>query len=105
MLATPKTTRRRVKITGLRSISAVRDGSAKGAVTLHRRDRRELFSPRLLRAYADGSDLRTGALSGRTVDRGVILGAAEVSRGVLLHCTASRFENFSSEGRHSPINP
>ena len=30
MLAAPKTTRRRVKIAGLRSISAVRDGTAKG---------------------------------------------------------------------------
>ena len=30
MLVTPKTTRRRVKIAGLRSISAVRDGTAKG---------------------------------------------------------------------------
>ena len=65
MLAAPKTTRRRVKITGLRSISAVRDGSAKGAVTLHRRDRRELFFPRGLRAYQDGKlamTFRTGSL-------------------------------------------
>ena len=104
MLATPKTTRRRVKIAGLRSFSAVRDGSAKGAVTLHRRDRRELFSPRGLRAYQDGND-HSDWISGRTVDRAVILCAAEEFGCVLLHRTTSRFANFSSAGRPGRICP
>ena len=71
---------------------------------MHRRDRRELFFPRGLRAYQDasGNDL-SDWISGRTVDRAVILCAAEECGGVLLHRTTSRFANFSSAGR--PASP
>ena len=73
---------------------------------MHRRDRRELFSPPGLRAYRDqdGNDL-SDWISGRTVDRAVILCAAEECGGVLLHRTASRFANFSSAGRPGRICP
>jgi hypothetical protein len=71
---------------------------------MHRRDRRELFSPRGLRAYQDGNDL-SDWISGRTVDRAVILCAAEECGCVLLHRTTSRFANFSSAGRPGPICP
>ena len=70
---------------------------------MHRRDRRELFFPRGLRAYQDGNDL-SDWISGRTVDRAVILCAAEECRSVLLHRTTSRFANFSSAGRQSTMN-
>ena len=71
---------------------------------MHRRDRRELFSPPGLRAYQDGNDL-SDWISGRTVDRAVILCAAEECGGVLLHRTTSRFANFSSAGRPGRICP
>jgi len=71
---------------------------------MHRRDRRELFFPRGLRAYQDGNDL-SDWISGRTVDRAVILCAAEECGGVLLHRTTSRFANFSSAGRPGRICP
>ena len=71
---------------------------------MHRRDRRELFSPRGLRAYQDGNDL-SDWISGRTVDRAVILCAAEECGGVLLHRATSRFANFSSAGRPGRICP
>ena len=51
MLPTPKKHELTVKIAGLRSVLAVRDGPAKGQSTLHRRDRRECFFPRGLRAH------------------------------------------------------
>ena len=41
MLPTPKNNGLTVKIAGLRSVSAVRDGAANGQSTLHRRDRLE----------------------------------------------------------------
>ena len=73
---------------------------------MHRRDRRELFFPRglLVRAYQDGNDLSDWTC-GRTVDRAVILCAAEECGGVLLHSTTSRFANFSSGGRPGRICP
>ena len=71
---------------------------------MHRRDRRELFSPRGLRAYQDGND-HSDWISGRTVDRAVILCAAEECGGVLLHRATSRFANFSSAGRPGRICP
>ena len=71
---------------------------------MHRRDRRELFFPRGLRAYQDGNDL-SDWISGRTVARAVILCAAEEYGGVLLHRTTSRFANFSSAGRPGRICP
>ena len=71
---------------------------------MHRRDRRELFFPRGLRAYQHGNDLSDWT-SGRTVDRAVILCAAEECGGVLLHRTTSRFANFSSAGRPGRICP
>ena len=71
---------------------------------MHRRARRELFFPRGLRAYQDGNDL-SDWISGRTVDRAVILCAAEECGGVLLHRTTSRFANFGSAGRPGRICP
>ena len=71
---------------------------------MHRRDRRELFSPRGLREYQDGND-HSDWISGRTVDRAVILCAAEEFGCVLLHRTTSRFANFSSAGRPGRICP
>jgi len=62
MLATPKSDGLTVKTAGLRSVSVVRDGAAKGQSTLHRRDRREWVFPRGLRAHEVGSEFRTGAL-------------------------------------------
>jgi hypothetical protein len=44
MLPTPKKHELTVKVAGLVSVLAVRDGPAKGQSTLHRRDRREYFS-------------------------------------------------------------
>ena len=51
MLPAPKTHELTVKIAGLLSVLAVCDGPAKGQSTLHRRDRRECFFPRGLRAH------------------------------------------------------
>ena len=62
MLPTPKNNGLTVKVAGLRSVSAVRDGPAKGQSTLHRRDRREWGFPRGLRAHEVGSEFRTGAV-------------------------------------------
>ena len=62
MLPTPKNNGLTVKIAGLRSVSAVRDGAAKGQSILHRRDRRQWVFPRGLRAHEVGSEFRTGAL-------------------------------------------
>jgi hypothetical protein len=62
MLRTSKNNGVTVKIAGLRSVSAVRDGASTGQSTLHRRDRREWILPRGLRALEVGSEFRTGTL-------------------------------------------
>ena len=72
-------------------------------MTLHRRDRRKYFFPRGLGDNEDGSGLSDWN-SGRTVNRAVMLRAAEECRGVLLHRATSRFANFSSAGRQSTMN-
>ncbi len=88
MLATSKDNGVTVKIAGLRSVSAVRDGAATGQSTLHRRDRREWILPRGLRAFAVGSEFRglvaelpsnlARGLSGRR-DFGPLMGGGTLS--------------------------
>jgi len=62
MLPTSKNNGVTVKIAGLRSVSAARDGAATGQSTLHRRDRRVWILPRGLRALEVGSEFWTGTL-------------------------------------------